>query len=418
MNQTEELQVSLSNVPCGTVYQTKQGDLKFEYLSSYGEASTPVSLSMPVGFLTFPKKVILPYLQGLLPDNETALKALGRKYGANPANPFALLKYVGDEVAGALSFGGNQVRTQGTVNKSRPLTDLDIENMLLEKVNEYEDGTVGAGKSNNLSLAGAHPKIGLIFTPDGNWHSPNNDQVSTHIIKPVPSRWKNLDVVEHQTMRAAELLGLDVAKSEIRTFGSTKAFITERYDRKIDEKGALARLHQEDLCQALSVSPSKKYQRREGGPGVGEIARLFKQVESSDQHDLAQRFFKGLAFNVFAGCTDAHAKNYSVLLQNTSVRLAPLYDLASTLVYSIEKESAMAINGQYRLNQIQTKDFLREAYRLGLEVDWAEDAMRHLEENLLDAFSQAGETIRKDTSSPEVAETTKSVVSAIKEYRG
>ena len=55
--------------------------------------------------------------------------------------------------------------------------------------------------------------------------------------------------------------------------------------------------------------------------------------------------------------TDAHAKNYSLLLgQNGAVRLAPFYDFASILPYpSVDTSKvnlAMKVGGEYRLQNI------------------------------------------------------------------
>ena len=64
-----------------------------------------------------------------------------------------------------------------------------------------------------------------------------------------------------------------------------------------------------------------------------------------------------IAFNWLIAGTDAHAKNYSLLLgQNGVVRLAPFYDLASILPYpSVDMSKvklAMKVGGEYRLRNI------------------------------------------------------------------
>ena len=46
-----------------------------------------------------------------------------------------------------------------------------------------------------------------------------------------------------------------------------------------------------------------------------------------------RRLFQALAFNFVIAGTDAHAKNFSLLLSHRGARLAPLYDLASYLPY-------------------------------------------------------------------------------------
>lgn len=412
----EEMLVELSGIECATVTETKDGNLWLAYRDDYPEDATPISLSMPVGPLRYPKSRVLPYLQGLLPDNENALKALARKYDVSANNPFRILRHIGHEVAGALEFTPKNSPPRQTSEVAGELDSMAIEKILINKINEYEDGTSSEGYEENLSLAGAHAKIALHKSPSGKWYEPHGQNISTHIIKPVPPRWKNLDVVEHQTMLAAKKLGLNVANSQIVSFGSTQAFVTERYDRVVDVTGTLKRIHQEDLCQALSVPPSKKYQRNDGGPGVGDIAKLLNEVQSADdRRTMATEFFKGLTFNVLARCTDAHAKNYSILLSKQKVELAPLYDLSSGVIYSarLDMKSAMSINSKYRFDEIGLRDFIVEAKRLKVDPDWAEGWLQELESNLLEAFNEAGAAIRESATSQLVQQTTVNLVDAI-----
>lgn len=414
----EEMLIKLSEVECATVTETRDGNLQLVYKDDYPEGATPISLSMPVGHLKYPKKIVLPFMQGLLPDNENALLAIARKYDVSANNPFRILTHIGHEVAGALEF-----RTKDSLSRKPPdvatkLDELKIEKIINNKVNEYEDGASSEGYEENLSLAGAHAKVALHKSASGIWYEPHGPNISTHIIKPVPSRYRNLDVVEHQTMLAAKKLGLNVANSQIVTFGSTQAFVTERYDRVVDSTGALKRIHQEDFCQALSVPPSKKYQRNDGGPGVGEIAKLFNDVPySDDRNSLAREFFKGLTFNVLARCTDAHAKNYSILLSQQRVRLAPLYDLSSTVLYDLPMKSAMSINSKYRFDEISVKDLLVEAERLDVDLDWAEEWIKNIKLNLLHSFLEAGEEIRESTASNLVHQTTFDLVDSLSKPR-
>jgi len=410
----DEFVIELSGIECATVTESREGNLSLTYKNNYPENATPISLSMPVGPLKYPKKIVLPFLQGLLPDNENALKAIARKYEVSENNPFRILRHIGHEVAGALEFKIAKGRVQKLGRTARKLDPLEIEELLSKKINEYEDGVYGDGYEEALSLAGAQAKVALHRSPNGEWFEPYGEIISTHIIKPVPARWKNLDVVEHQTMLAAQKLGLKVAKSELASFGSTQAFVTERYDRVMDSNGQLKRVHQEDFCQALSVTPSKKYQRNDGGPGVGEIARLLRELNSSDDRKkLAKEFFKGLTFNVLARCTDAHAKNYSILLAGQSVDLAPLYDLSSTVLYSLPMKSAMSINSKYKFEEISTKDLLIEASRLSVDLDWAEAWLTEMNLNLLSAFSEAGADIRNSAQGKLVHKTTFALVDAL-----
>jgi serine/threonine-protein kinase HipA len=72
------------------------------------------------------------------------------------------------------------------------------------------------------------------------------------------------------------------------------------------------------MNQALGTRTDAKYDTRVAG--APQIARLL------DRYAMAWRFVRQLAFNAALGNTDAHAKNYSVLLAGGQVVLAPLYD--------------------------------------------------------------------------------------------
>ena len=85
------------------------------------------------------------------------------------------------------------------------------------------------------------------------------------------------------------------------------------------------------MCQALGRPTSEKYQSL-GGPTPVEIADLIRHEAGAGSDDL-YRFVDGLIFNWAIGATDGHAKNYSLLLEEDVVSLAPLYDIMSYLPY-------------------------------------------------------------------------------------
>ena len=67
--------------------------------------------------------------------------------------------------------------------------------------------------------------------------------------------------------------------------------------------------------------------------------------------DAVRRFADALIWNWLIGGTDAHAKNYSLLLAGNQIRLAPLYDIASALPYGTHERKlrfAMKLGGDYR----------------------------------------------------------------------
>jgi serine/threonine-protein kinase HipA len=67
------------------------------------------------------------------------------------------------------------------------------------------------------------------------------------------------------------------------------------------------------------------------------MARLLRDHGANEA---LQRFLDAVAFNWIIGGTDAHIRNCSLLVgSGASVRLAPLYDLTSSLGFQAVKAS-------------------------------------------------------------------------------
>lgn len=151
-----------------------------------------------------------------------------------------------------------------------------------------------------------------------------------------PEAHAKFEINEFLCLTAANLLKINAAKSELLNIEGETALMIERFDRApttIEHR--LMRVHQEDLCQALGVHPSRKYES-EGGPGITALNDLFDRVFTTT-HARAARLvlLDAIIFNWLICGTDAHAKNYGLLLEKDEVRLAPLYDIASALPYEV-----------------------------------------------------------------------------------
>jgi serine/threonine-protein kinase HipA len=357
----------------GAVKQDRHGELALTYDDEWrtSATSTPLSLSMPLTQRTH-DDAIRPYLLGLLPDNEKVLERWARTYHASARNPFALLSHVGEDCAGAVQFVTPerveaQLARDGGVTWMSKAEIADRIRLLRRDPAAWHVATTG-----NFSLGGAQSKTALHFDETADrWGAPWGAVPTTHILKPAISGLDDHDLNEHLCLAAARHLGLDAAASRIASFDGERVIVIDRYDRLRRTDGAITRLHQEDLCQALGIPPVIKYQS-EGGPNPEQIISLLR-AEALDGGAEVQRFMDALAFNWIIAGTDAHAKNYSLLLSGRQVRLAPLYDLASALpydeMYAPKLRMAMRIGGEYRIAAVGARHWRRLAESNGLDPD-------------------------------------------------
>ena len=169
----------------------------------------------------------------------------------------------------------------------------------------------------------------------------------------------------------ARNLGLPAAQSRVMRFEKQIAIVIERYDRQ-RKRNEIVRVHQEDICQARGIMPTKKYQN-EGGPSAADVVELLRTF-STDRESDVNTFVDAIGFNWLIAGTDAHAKNYSLLLGGgPHVRLAPLYDVASILPYDEfdmrKLKLAMKVGGEYELSQIGLRQWQKFARETRLNTD-------------------------------------------------
>jgi serine/threonine-protein kinase HipA len=142
------------------------------------------------------------------------------------------------------------------------------------------------------------------------------------------------------------------------------------------------------------VPPARKYQN-EGGPGVDEVSKLLREVMPPGVADEAVwRFADALIWNWLIAGTDAHAKNYSLLLAGDQVRLAPLYDIASALPYSAHERKlrfAMKIGSDYRVYP-ERNTWPGAARELGLDPEALHARVIELARAAPDAFADASKS--------------------------
>jgi serine/threonine-protein kinase HipA len=330
-------------------------------------------------------------LWGLLPDNDLVLSRWAREFHVSASSPFSLLSTpIGEDCAGAVRFAhADQVeRVLNRPGEIAWLTDDDVAERLREL---RQDSTAWLGKTftGQFSLSGAQAKTALFFK-DGRWGVPSGSTPTTHILKPAVAGFDDHDLNEHLCLDAARRAGLLAVRTRIARFGDESAVVVDRYDRQIKDS-VITRVHQEDICQALGIPPSGKYQN-EGGPSPADISKLFQRVMPPRvADDAVGRFADALIWNWLIAGTDAHAKNYSLLLADDQVRLTPLYDIASALPYGAhEKKLRLAMKVGEDFGIFPTRNRWPAASRdLGLDAEALVERVRELASLAPDAFADA-----------------------------
>ena len=354
---SESLMVMADGVRMGTLERDGKR-LGFSYEPTWLESPRryPLSLSMPLALREHPHSVIEPFLWGLLPDNPQILDAWGKRFHVSPRNVFRIIRHVGEDCAGAVQFLHPERVETSTSGGVHWIDDHDLAQRITLLL-ENHGSTRLAGDTGQFSLAGAQPKLALHRHPvTGAWGVPEGNTPTTHILKPATGEFGGHAENEHFCLRLAAAVGLRTCHSTVIQAGGHTVIVIERYDRLWRENRCM-RVHQEDTCQSFAVHPDRKYQN-EGGPGAREVAALLRDQSTSPANDV-QAFADALIFNWLIAGTDAHAKNFSLLIApGSQVRLAPLYDLASVLPYpqriDLQKAKlAMKIGGTYRLREIR-----------------------------------------------------------------
>lgn len=384
--------VYLNDTPMGRLLREKGGRLRFQYTDEYlsNPGALPLSLSIPLEDRKYSHKTISPWLWGLLPDNELILARWAQRFQVSASNCFGLLEGMGEDCAGAVHFVRPDKEGRAHKGGREPLDASDIERRLGEL---RKDPSLGREPEDRgqFSLAGAQSKTALQKRGD-KWYVPWGREPTTHILKPPRPDIDGHVENEHFCLCLAKELGLAAARSEILHFGSEIVIVVERYDRVMHER-RLIRVHQEDICQALSIHPAMKYQS-EGGPDVIKMMELMNRFSQpvADR----RRIMDAIAFNYLILGTDAHAKNYSLLIgRNQQLRLAPLYDVASYLPYVDRYKDcrfAMKIGGYYKDNQIRPRHF----DKMARACEFPAPTMRKIIVDMADQLPDTADWVKKE----------------------
>jgi serine/threonine-protein kinase HipA len=319
----------------------------------------PISTTMPLRLERIAPAAFLPWAANLLPEHEQ-LQTLGQFLGMARSDVIGLLSAIGGDTAGALSFGeaGRTSKVQW-----RPVETEALEGLIEDLPNKpFLVGEEGV----SMSLAGVQTKLAVAIDDANRICIPMNGSPSTHILKPDSRRLGGS--VQNEAFCLTLARRMKIATSHVTTgrAGGRTYLLVKRYDR-IEIGGRWRRLHQEDFCQALGTHPSAKYEVNQTGLRGPSLQDMFEVTRGQTLPIDIVRLFDMVIVNVLTCNTDAHAKNYALMIRAGGATLAPMYDVMCGNVWeNVTKNLAQKIAGQSRGDRLCGTHWQRLARECGL----------------------------------------------------
>jgi serine/threonine-protein kinase HipA len=302
-----------------------------------------LSLSLPVRSQPFDAGLSTAFFDNLLPEGGTR-DLLSRAGRDDPSDILALLRWVGGECAGAVSlWPRGEAPTRERAYTRGSLSDL-------ERLFSLTDSTLylQAHVTGRQCTSGTEEKVALLRKGD-TYFLPRRGAPSNVILKRESERFSGMVQNELACLQLMEKAGVPVVRARVPT-GLRQVIEVERFDRVADGE-QLARIHQEDMCQASGTHSRKKYERN-GGPGVAEIARLLVRHSAHPIADL-DVLARWMIVNACIGNGEGHAKNLAIVYGSRGPRLAPVYDVGCSLAYPV-LDASLAM----RMGKVSTPDAL------------------------------------------------------------
>lgn len=354
---TEVIKVKYKEQDLGAVsYNTETHVGAFEYFPEFiktGIELSPIKMPLAKKIYTFPQidRDTFKGLPGLIADSlpddfgNAVMNAWIASQGKSTSDisPLQRLQYTGTRGMGALSY--TPATKRKNLNASQPIhieSLISIAQDVLDKRSTFNINLSNNGQEDKeamislmsvgMSAGGARPKAVLAFNKDftdvrsGQTDAPNG---FTHYLMKfdgVSEHNKNQETfgdpmgygaMEYTYYLLAKECGIDMMPCHLINEGKRRHFITERFDRKGNEK-----VHVQTLNGLEHVSYKKI-----GTYSYAELFNTARKLKLSP--DDAMQLFKRMVFNVVARNHDDHTKNFGFLLdEHNQWQLAPAYDLA------------------------------------------------------------------------------------------
>lgn len=356
------MQLFYERYPIGAIIPGDNAAPLFRYDPAWlaQEGAFPLSTTMPLRPEPWEWPALAPWLINLLPEDNDAIRMMARILDVPHTDVLALLERVGRDTSGAISFA-----ERGATGCD--VREVETEDALERIIDELPRKPFLAGEDGvSMSLAGVQSKLAVRVLEGGRIAIPLNGTASSHILKPGSDRlWGGVHN-EALCLTLARLVGLRAPDVSTGKAGRRLYLLVGRYDR-LRQGQALRRLHQEDFCQALGLPPSAKYQHNQTRGPKGSFAAMMDRLRAIGGAGDVLRLWDAMVFKILCCNTDAHLKNYSILVRGDGVELAPIYDVMCAKVWpGITENLALDVDDKRRGDYIEGRHWAREAEKCGI----------------------------------------------------
>jgi serine/threonine-protein kinase HipA len=381
--------VSANGIPVGTL-EVKKGQWKFVYATEWKDYA--LSPNFPIATKKFEDtandRPVEWFFENLLPEGRMR-DLIATRDRIDPRDTWALLVRHGQDTAGALSL-----IPEGLAAPTKEILVPLSQEALQEKIRASRARNLplmASWDEIRMSLAGAQEKLGLRIDANGEMFLPEGLAPSTHIVKPenASADFPYCPANEFFCLRLAHELKVPVPAVGLLHLPEP-LYVIERFDREPLDTGAdkaFRRLHQIDLCQAMGVAPSKKYES-EGGLGLHHLFGVLRGTFMDRPIVAANAVIQWIVFNYLIGNLDAHAKNIAFLMRGQKAAVAPFYDMLCVEAYLPRQTMAMSIAGENKPGWVEGAHWDAMAYEAGVAPRLVRGALSRMSENLPEAISK------------------------------